>query len=317
MMRALFFDNNLRYLTDYLVPEPGENEALIRVTCAGICNTDLEIVKGYMNFRGVPGHEFVGVVERCGNKALEGKRVVGEINLSCGNCLYCKSGLRNHCYNRSVLGILGKDGAFADYVTLPTGNLHPVPDSVPDEEAVFVEPLAAAFEILEQVGIGAEDRVCVLGDGKLGLLTAQVVSLTGCALVMGGRHKEKLSILERRGIEPKLSSDITERVFDCVIDCTGSSLGIEAAMKLVRPKGTIVLKTTVAKRDNIDMNAIVIDEITLVGSRCGPFEPAIQALEMKTVDVIHLISRTFPLSEGVEAFNFASGKGILKVLLKR
>jgi len=317
MMRALFFDNNLRYLTDYLVPEPGENEALIRVTCAGICNTDLEIVKGYMNFRGVPGHEFVGVVERCGNKALEGKRVVGEINLSCGNCLYCKSGLRNHCYNRSVLGILGKDGAFADYVTLPTGNLHPVPDSVPDEEAVFVEPLAAAFEILEQVGIGAEDRVCVLGDGKLGLLTAQVVSLTGCALVVGGRHKEKLSILERRGIETKLSSDITERVFDCVIDCTGSSLGIESAMKLVRPKGTIVLKTTVAKRDNIDMNVIVIDEITLVGSRCGPFEPAIHALETKTVDVLPLISRTFPLSEGVEAFNFASGKGILKVLLKR
>ena len=317
MMRALFFDNNLRYLTDYLVPEPGENEALIRVTCAGICNTDLEIVKWYMNFRGVPGHEFVGVVERCGNKALEGKRVVGEINMSCGNCLYCKSGLRNHCYNRSVLGILGKDGAFADYVTLPTGNLHLVPDSVPDEEAVFVEPLAAAFEILEQVGIGAEDRVCVLGDGKLGLLTAQVVSLTGCALVVGGRHKEKLSILERRGIETKLSSDITERVFDCVIDCTGSSLGIESAMKLVRPKGTIVLKTTVAKRDNIDMNVIVIDEITLVGSRCGPFEPAVHALETKSVDVLPLISRTFPLSEGVEAFNFASGKGILKVLLKR
>jgi len=317
MMRALFFDNNLRYLTDYLVPEPGENEALIRVTCAGICNTDLEIVKGYMNFRGVPGHEFVGVVERCGNKALEGKRVVGEINLSCGNCPYCKSGLRNHCYNRSVLWILGKDGVFADYVTLPTENLHLVPDSVPDEEAVFVEPLAAAFEILEQVKIGPGDRVCVLGDGKLGLLVAQVVSLTGCALVVGGRHKEKLSILERRGIETRLSSDITERVFDCVIDCTGSPSGIEAAMKLVRPKGTIVLKTTVAKRDNIDMNAIVIDEITLVGSRCGPFEPAIQALEMKTVDVIHLISRTFPLSEGVEAFNFASGKGILKVLLKR
>lgn len=316
MMRALFFDNNLRYRTDYPILEPRENEALIRVTCAGICNTDLEIVKGYMNFRGVPGHEFVGVVERCGNKVLEGKRVVGEINLSCGNCTYCKSGLRNHCPNRSVLGILGRDGAFADYVTLPIGNLHLVPDSVSDEEAVFVEPLAAAFEILEQIGIGAEDRVCVLGDGKLGLLTAQVVSLTGCALVVGGRHKEKLSVLERRGIETKLSSDITERVFDCVIDCTGSPLGIESAMKLVRPKGTIVLKTTVAKRDNIDMNTIIIDEITLVGSRCGPFEPAIQALKVKTVDVLPLISRTFPLSEGVEAFNFASGKGILKVLLE-
>jgi len=316
MMRALFFDNNLRYRIDYPIPEPGENEALIRVTCAGICNTDLEIVKGYMNFRGVPGHEFVGVVERCGNKVLEGKRVVGEINLSCGNCLYCKSGLRNHCPDRSVLGILGRDGAFADYVTLPIGNLHLVPDSVSDEEAVFVEPLAAAFEILEQIGIGAEDRVCVLGDGKLGLLTAQVVSLTGCALVVGGRHKEKLSVLERRGIETKLSSDITERVFDCVIDCTGSPLGIESAMKLVRPKGTIVLKTTVAKRDNIDMNTIVIDEITLVGSRCGPFEPAIHALKVKAVDVLPLISRTFPLSEGVEAFNFASGKGILKVLLE-
>ena len=243
-----------------------------------------------MNFRGVPGHEFVGVVERCGNKAVEGKRVVGEINLGCGNCLYCKSGLRNHCPNRSVLGILGKDGAFADYVTLPTGNLHLVPDSVSDEEAVFVEPLAAAFEILEQVGIGTEDRVCVLGDGKLGLLAAQVVSLTGCPLVVGGRHKEKLSILERRGIETRLSSDITERVFDC----TGSPSGVESAMKLVRPRGTIVLKTTVAKRDSIDMNVIVIDEITLVGSRCGPFEPAIHALKMKTIDVLPLISRTFP-----------------------
>lgn len=315
-MRALFFDNDLRYRTDYPVPEPRENEALIRVTCAGICNTDLEIVKGYMNSKGVPGHEFVGVVERCWNQALEGKRVVGEINLSCRNCPLCKGGLRNHCPNRSVLGILGKDGAFADYVTLPIENLHLVPDSVPDEEAVFVEPLAAAFEILEQVKIGAGDRVCILGDGNLGLLAAQVVSLTGCALVVGGGHKEKLSILERRGIETILSSDITEREFDCVIDCTGSPSGVESAMKLVRPKGTIVLKTTVAKRDNIDMNVIVIDEITLVGSRCGPFEPAIQALKVKTVDVLPLISRTFPLSEGVEAFNFASGKGILKVLLK-
>lgn len=315
-MRALVFDNALRYRNDYPIPQPKENEALIRVTCAGVCNTDLEITKGYMGFKGILGHEFVGVVEKCVEKGFEGKRVVGEINLGCGKCASCLKELQNHCPNRSVLGILNKDGAFADYLTLPTENLHIIPDSVSDEEAVFVEPLAAAFEMLEQVNVRPTDRVCVLGDGKLGLLVAQVLSLTGCDLVAAGRHKEKLSILEKRGIKSQLSSGMTGRGFDYVVECTGSVSGLGSAMSLVRPKGTIILKTTAANREAIDLNSLVIDEISLVGSRCGPFAPAIRALEKRSVDVESLVSRIFPLEEGVEAFRYASEKGVLKVLLK-
>lgn len=316
MMRALVFDNALRYRSDYLIPKPRENEAIVRVTCAGICNTDLEITKGYMGFKGVLGHEFVGVVEDSGKKGLGGKRVVGEINLRCGKCAYCLRGFQNHCSNRSVLGILNRDGAFADYLTLPIQNLHTIPDSVSDEEAVFVEPLAAAFEILEQVNIRPTDRVSVLGDGKLGLLVAQVLSMTGCDLVAAGRHKEKLSILDKRGIKTQLSSEITERGFDYVVECTSSVSGLASAMSLVRPKGTIILKTTAANREAIDLNSLVIDEISLIGSRCGPFVPAIRALEKRSVDVKSLVSRIFPLEEGIEAFRYASQKGVLKVLLK-
>lgn len=316
MMRALVFDNYLQYRTDYPVPQSQENEALIRVAYAGICNTDIEITKGYMGFKGILGHEFVGVVEECGEKGLEGKRVVGEINLGCGKCPYCTKGLRNHCPDRTVLGILNKDGVFADHVTLPIGNLHLVPESVSDEEAVFVEPLAAAFEILDQVKIRPSDRVCVLGDGKLGLLAAQVLSLTGCDLVAGGRHKEKLSILEEMAIETRLSTDIAEKEFDFVVDCTGSATGLELALRAIRPGGTIILKTTVARNKGVDLNAVVINEITLIGSRCGPFAPAILALEKRSVDVKPLISKIFPLEEGVEAFRYASEKGRLKVLLR-
>lgn len=316
MMRALVFDNALRYRTDYPIPKPGENETLVRIACAGICNTDLEITKGYMGFKGVLGHEFVGVVEDSGEKGLGGKRVVGEINLGCGKCAYCMKGVPNHCPSRSVLGILNKEGAFADYLTIPIQNLHIIPDYVSDEEAVFVEPLAAAFEILEQVNIRPADRVCVLGDGKLGLLVAQVLSMTGCDLVAAGRHREKLSILGKRGIKTQLSSEIMGRGFDYVVECTGSASGLGSAVSLVRPKGIIILKTTAANREAIDLNSLVIDEISLVGSRCGPFEPAIRALEKRSVDVKPLISRVFPLEEGVEAFRYASEKGVLKVLLK-
>lgn len=315
-MRALVFDKELRYQTDYPTPQRKGNEALIRITCAGICNTDLEIINGYMGFKGILGHEFVGVIEECGEKGLVGKRVVGEINLGCGRCHYCHEGMRNHCPNRSVLGILNKDGVFADYVTLPVDNLHPIPDSVADEEAVFVEPLAAAFEILEQVNIKPTERVCVLGDGKLGILVSQVISMTGCDLTVVGRHREKLDILGKRGIETRPASETDEREFDIVIDCTGSPSGLESALKLVKPRGTVVLKTTVAKRESIDLNSLVIDEISLVGSRCGPFGPAIRALKMGAVDVRPLISGIFSLNSWMEAFQFASQKGALKTLLR-
>ncbi len=278
-MRALVFNRKLYYTNDYPDPEPIEGEALIRITLAGICNTDFEIVKGYMNFTGIPGHEFVGVVVNSPSEDLAGRRVTGEINLACGDCHYCRNNMRNHCAERSVLGILNKNGVFAEHVTLPVRNLHLIPDSVSDEEAVFIEPLAAAFEILEQVDIGSGDNVCILGDGKLGLLVGQVLSLTGCRLIVVGKHRSKLSVFDKKGITTVYAADIKEKDFDIVVDCTGSPTGIETAMNIVRPGGRIVLKTTVAESEVVDLNRMVINELTLIGSRCGPFAPAIKAIE--------------------------------------
>ncbi len=315
-MRALIFGNKLHYQTDYPIPQPQHDEALIRVTQAGICNTDLEITKGYMGFQGVLGHEFVGVVERCNEKGLVGKRVVGEINLGCGACSYCQKQMQTHCPSRSVLGILNKDGVFAEYITLPVRNLHLVPDSISDEEAVLVEPLAAAFEITRQVDIKPHDKVCVLGDGKLGILVGQVLSITGCNLVVAGNHKKKLSILQGRGIETKVRSTFKEREFDLVIDCTGSPSGVETALKIVRPGGRIIIKTTIAKREIVDLNRVVVNELTLIGSRCGPFPPAIKAIETGEVDLYPLISSRFSLEDGIKAFKYAFRKDVLKVILK-
>ncbi len=313
-MKALVFENgSLRFDADHALPRRRDGEALVRVTLAGICATDLEIVKGYMGFEGVLGHEFVGVVEETGNSRLRGRRVTGEINISCGNCDYCRSGLERHCPGRAVLGIAGKDGAFAEYLTIPEANLHPLPDGVSDEEAVFIEPLAAAFEVVEQVDLDSGRDVCVLGDGRLGLLVAQVVSLqAGCVLAIG-RHPEKLAILEARGIA---TAGGTDRAFDVVVDCTGSASGIEEALALVKPRGTIVLKTTVAGERPADLNQIVIDEITLLGSRCGPFKPAVEALASGKVDVRPLISGKFPLEDGLQALDFAGIKGVMKVILE-
>jgi threonine dehydrogenase-like Zn-dependent dehydrogenase len=315
-MRALVFNKELSYLTDYPVPKPGYDEAFIRITYAGICNTDIEITKGYMEFKGILGHEFVGVVEKCGDKGILGKRVVGEINLGCGKCSYCRNKMQNHCSDRSVLGILNKDGVFAEYITLPVRNLHKVPDSISDEEAVFIEPLAAAYEIIDQVGISSSDKVCVLGDGKLGLLAAQVIATTGSKLTAVGRHREKLSILDDIGIKTGLSPEFTERDFDFVIDCTGSPSGIRTALKIVKPRGIIVLKTTISNRIQIDMNQFVINEISLTGSRCGPFQPAIKAIKSRQIDLYPLISCVYPIEEGVKAFRHASSKSALKVILK-
>ncbi len=315
-MRALVYNNNLQYKTDYPVPVISENDALIRVTHAGICNTDLEITRGYMGFQGVLGHEFVGIVEECRNEDLKGKRVVGEINVPCGKCQYCKTMMMNHCPDRSVLGILKRDGAFAEYTSLPMDRLHVIPDRVSDEEAVFVEPLAAAYEILEQVDISPEDKVCVLGDGKLGLLISQVLSLTGCNLTVVGNHSEKLSVLDELGIKTRLRSSFRDNGFDIVVDCTGSSSGIKAALQIVKAKGKVVLKTTISKKGVIDTNAIVIKELELIGSRCGPFGRAIESIESRNIDLYSLISREFSIEEGIRAFQYASKKDTMKVILK-
>ena len=315
-MRALYFDKNLSFRSDYPMPKPKCHEALIRVTMAGICNTDLEIMKGYMDFKGVPGHEFVGIVEKSEENKWEGRRVTGEINIGCGICSYCLSRMKNHCPNRSVLGISNKDGVFADYITLPVRNLHVIPDSITDEEAVFIEPVAAAFEISQQVNIKPGDKVCVLGDGKLGLLVGQVISLTGCSLTVIGHHREKLNILGEIGIDTFLKNEIKDK-FDFVVDCTGSPTGLKEAIALVKPKGKIILKTTVAKREQVDLNTLVVNEVDIIGSRCGPFAPAVRALKKNLIDVQPLISKTFSLDDGIEAFKYASEKGVLKVVLKQ
>jgi threonine dehydrogenase-like Zn-dependent dehydrogenase len=325
-LKALVFKNGLRYQTDYPVPVPKDDEALIRITHAGICNTDLEIIKGYMGFQGVLGHEFVGIVEKCKGEDLIGKRVVGEINIGCGVCDYCKNEMQSHCPDRSVLGILNKDGVFAEYITLPVKNLHKVPDSISNEEAVFTEPLAAAFEVLQQIHIRSADKVCVLGDGKLGLLVGQVLAMTNCSLVVMGKHKEKLRILEEMRIMTEIiptdtadsppQKKIDNPLFDIVVDCTGSPSGIEKALQIVRPRGTIVLKTTVAESVPLDMNQFVVREITLVGSRCGSFLPAISAMERREINLQPLVSEKVSIGNGIEAFEHASKNGTLKVILE-
>ena len=310
-MRALVFNNSLQYITDYPAPSMNNTDALIRVTHAGICNTDLELIKGYMGFQGVLGHEFVGIVEKCSNDDLIGKRVVGEINIPCRKCIYCINQLTNHCPNRSVIGILKRDGAFADYISLPLDILHTLPDSISDEEAVFVEPLAAAFEILEQVPVSPADKVCVLGDGKLGLLIAQVLSLTGCNLIVVGNHSEKLSILDELGIKAKMHSSFTDKAFDIVVDCTGSPSGMKTAIEIVKPRGKVILKTTVVKKVFFDTNSIVVKEIELIGSRCGPFGPALKAIESRNIDLYSLISREFSIEEGIKAIQYADRKSVV------
>lgn len=314
-MRALVFNKNLNYTEDYQAPVPSKGEALIRITHAGICNTDLEITRGYMGFQGVPGHEFVGIVEKCERKSLIGNRVVGEININCGKCPECLRNLGNHCRKRSVLGILNKDGVFAEYATLPVNNLHKLPDEVSDEEAVFIEPLAAAFEILDQVSINASHKVCVLGDGKMGILVSQVLSTTGCDLLVSGHHREKLSILDELDIKTTRKEQLSNARFDIVVDCTGSRTGIETALNIVRPRGTVVIKTTVAKKGHLDLNKVVVNEITLTGSRCGPFPAAIKAIKTRSIDLSPLVTRTFPLEEGIRAFQYASDKSSLKIVM--
>ncbi len=311
-MQALIFDGHLQYDRSCLPPRVAPGESLVRVLRAGICNTDLEIVKGYMGFKGILGHEFVGVVEDGENK---GARVVGEINAYCGECPTCRRGDTSHCPNRSTLGIAGRNGAFAEFLVLPTRNLHRVPAFICDSHAVFTEPLAAACEITDRLHIRPTDRVCVVGDGKLGLLVAQVLSLTGCALTVIGHNAEKLAILRRRGIATLQAPDQRDGQFDYVVDCTGQASGFDLARQLVRPRGTLVLKSTFHGSQETAFAPLVVDEISIVGSRCGPFAPALRLLEKKLIDLDSMISAEFPIAQGVRALEYANEKGVLKVLI--
>jgi threonine dehydrogenase-like Zn-dependent dehydrogenase len=316
-MRALYFDGtSLRCIDDHPAPEAGAGDVVVRVRLAGVCSTDLQIMAGYMGFTGVPGHEFVGEVTS-GPEHLGGRRVVGEINFACGQCPTCRQGLGRHCPQRTVMGILGADGAFAEYLAVPVANLHLVPDTVPDEAAVFTEPLAAAFSVLEQVTVAEGDDVVVLGDGKLGLLCAQVLAGTGASVTLVGKHGENLALVEGRGIATTLLEEWSPAgTADCVVEATGSAAGLAQAAAAVRPRGTLVLKSTVADEHRLSLAPLVINEITVVGSRCGLFPPALQALTDQAVEVTSLIDATFPLVDGVEAVAYAARPGVRKVLIK-
>jgi threonine dehydrogenase-like Zn-dependent dehydrogenase len=310
--------NNKGLAVQKIAKPPANPEALIRVLLSGICNTDLEIARGYAGFKGTIGHEFVGIVEESTSRDLIGKRVVGEINAGCGKCALCLSGDPRHCPNRTVLGIVGRDGAHAEFLKLPIENLLPVPTKITDEHAVFTEPLAAACGILERAKITKADRVAVIGDGKLGLLCAQVVSLTGAEVLLTGKHASKLQIARRRGIETTTPSKAASRrrMFDAVIEASGAAPGFALALDLLRPKGKLVLKSTFNAPTTIDAARIVVDEISIIGSRCGRFKPALNLLAKGAVDVESLISEEYRLSQGVHAMERAGARGVLKVLLR-
>ncbi|MEB3831406.1 MDR/zinc-dependent alcohol dehydrogenase-like family protein [Phormidium sp. CCY1219] len=315
-MKGLWLDHKkLQLKSDLPIPEPPAGEALVRVLRAGICNTDLELLRGYYPYQGVLGHEFVGVVDS-GPDNLVGRRVVGEINASCGECRFCKSGQPTHCENRTVLGIVNRNGAFAEYLSLPVKNLYPIPESIPTDVATFTEPVAAALEIQEQIKITPNERVLVVGDGKLGQLVAQTLALTGCDLLALGRHREKLDNLEARGIKTGFADALTDRAFDIAVECTGNPAGFAIARRALRPRGILVLKSTYAGDLTIDASSLVVDEITLIGSRCGPFDKAIAALSDNRLDVTPLIHARYPLDDAIAAFDRAQTRGVLKVLLE-
>lgn len=315
-MQALYWDGQrLQHDTTYPTPHIDADTALIRMGLAGICSTDLQIFRGYMDFRGVPGHELVGEV-CAGPPDLIGTRVVSEINFACGHCPACRQGLGRHCPARRVMGILNADRSFAEYVATPVAQLHSVPDTVTNEEAVFVEPLAAAFEILAQVHLQPTDEVLVLGDGKLGMLCAQVLHSTGVHVSVIGKYPRKLQLLQRLGIRTEFLTDWHPSPADVVVEATGSHEGLQRALKVVRPRGTVVLKSTVAADHTLSLAPLVINEITVVGSRCGPFPPALNALAQKHVIVTPLIDHIYPLADGSAAVAHATRPGTLKILLR-
>ena len=312
-MRAIVLEDEVKVRRDYPDPQAKPGEVRVRVLCAGICETDLQLIRGYMGFRGVLGHEFVGIAE---SGPFAGRRVVGEINCACRHCDLCRRGLPTHCSNRTVLGIFNHDGAFADTITVPQENLHVVPDDMPTDVAVFTEPVAAAFQIPAQIQVQPSDRVVVLWDGRLGNLCAQVLARLSNQVLVVGKHANKLALVQSLGIATAMRDELEAgRDADIVVDCTGSDTGLPTALKLVRPRGTIVLKTTVAGEQTLAWAPFVIDEVTLVGSRCGPFDQALKALAEGRVNVATLISDRFDLSDGANALEHARTKPVLKVLL--
>ncbi len=318
-MKAVVFNNGLKLETNYPKPTPKKGEALIKVNTIGICNTDYEITKGYMGYKGILGHEFTGVVVEINdeNKSLLNKRVVGEINCGCGDCEWCAQGLERHCPNRSTLGIWQREGCFAEYVCLPVKNLLEIPENVSDDEAVFVEPLAAALEILEQVHIPPYKRVAVLGDGKLGLMIALALNAAGLDVVLIGKHENKLQIAKNQGVKTKLLADVEiKKEFDFVVEATGSISGFETSLALTKPRGTLILKSTIAASKEFNFAPVVVDEITIVGSRCGQFAPALRLLESKRIDVKPLISDIFDLDDSIAAFERNKDKSSIKVIVK-
>ncbi len=333
-MKALRYENRELKIADVAKPI-GDGEAVVRVTLSGICNTDLEIARGYAGFQGTIGHEFVGVIEslsearasaRAPNPSepsltvglAPGQRVVGEINAGCGVCDLCRSGDPRHCPQRTVLGIVGRDGAHAEFLKLPMVNLLPVPDEIPDEHAVFAEPLAAACGILERAVVSEDTNLAVIGDGKLGLLCAQVLATTGAAVTLIGKHQNKLQIAARRSLETITVEQASSRTrqFDLVVEASGSSSGFQLALDVLRPRGVLVLKSTFHGGREMNAARIVVDEISVVGSRCGRFAPALELLRSNTIDVESLISEEFALADGVGAMERAAESNVLKVLLR-
>lgn len=316
-MRGLWLEEGqVRLREDVPLPEPGPGEARVRVHLAGVCATDLEMVRGYYPFSGVMGHEFVGEVTAASEPGWKGRRVVGEINAACGECPSCRNLRPTHCEQRRVLGLKQVNGVFAEYVAVPLASLHPVPDELPDELAVFTEPLAAALEILEQVHLHPSDRVLLVGAGRLGQLIARVLALTGCDLAVAARHPRQQALLQERGIPIQPADQIPARSFDVVVDATGSPGGFDLARAAVRPRGVLVLKSTYAGAMPVDLSSLVVDEVTVVGSRCGPFPPALRLLAKGLVDPRPLIEARYPLARGLEALEQAAQPGTLKVLVE-
>ena len=314
-MQAVWLENNQLSMRD--VPRPDKKgEALIRIRQAGICSTDLELLKGYYPYTGVPGHEFVGEVVEANDRSWIGQRVVGEINEVCGACEQCLNGRPTHCENRTVLGIINRDGTFAEYTSLPMANLHRVPDSVPDQAAVFTEPFAAALEIQEQVHIQPTDRVLLIGAGRLGQLIAQTLALIGSDLRVLARHPYQQKLLTDRGIRVIREEEIQPWRWDVVVEATGSPTGFEIARKAIRPRGTLVMKSTYKGEMSVNFSSIVVDEVNIIGSRCGPFEPALRLMETKQVDPTVLIAAEFELNNALKAFEEAAKAGMLKTLVK-
>lgn len=314
-MISVHLENGTVSVVELPLPERAPGHALIRLRCAGICSTDLHLQRGYYGFSGTPGHEFVGEVVEADDRSWVGQLVVGEINLACGACKWCKRALGRHCPNRSVLGIVKHPGAFAEFLTLPEINLHRIPENVTPDAAVFTEPVAAACEILDQMSIWRGAKFAVLGDGKLGLLIAQVLQLHHAQVHLYGRHPDKMAVVEPLGVKTHRIEDADDHLYPFVVDATGSSAGLERAIQMTRPRGTLIMKSTVHDKVTIDTAPVIVNEITLVGSRCGRFEPALDLLASGRLILEPLIQDRFPLAEAPAAFARAAQKGVLKVLL--